>query len=453
MKLLNCCHGIILVFRASDMFLAFVTQVHGESLREDKECLWDARPNMVHATRRLLEKAERDRLAQSRLVAVPGKGYSFIFVVLVWAFSSWLCTATTRKGLQYFYHHLHSSLLLHGISQCFTLWLLYSLVGIFKRIFRLSEDSTSMTVVSCCTEYIHRTISAKLGMPTPYDQEITRLRGTCKSQYREWKLRIARREFKAALKRKRITNRESVLLLTEFAEHYYETANEEVVKGELPFELSEAEAFLKLQVEEQASYTETTTLSPDEALQNYLTVGEGHDNRSSLDSLSELTLMVRECVQFKEGDRIVVKFDKTDECDETHDKADTDENKSDSVATFPTCPCCRARRRGQQTASVVFSTATLCYVHFDGESALIPFPVPIHLCSLLDERSLPALGNSNETALLAGEDESSSGDAASSDDESEDDDLSIHLVISDDEEEMISQYHRLRNEHEQSKKL
>ena len=72
------------------------------------------------------------------------------------------------------------------------------------------------------------------------------------------------------MKRKRITNRESVLLLTEFAENYYETAEEEVIEGKFPVKLSEAEEFLKLRVDEQTPCTEIVTLSPDEALKNYL---------------------------------------------------------------------------------------------------------------------------------------------------------------------------------------
>ncbi len=81
-------------------------------------------------------------------------------------------------------------------------------------------------------------------------------------------MRIAKRDFHAALKRKRITNKETVLLLTEMAYRYYETEEEEIVEGVFQAELNEVEQFLKLQVEEGRSCTEAT-LSPDEALKNY----------------------------------------------------------------------------------------------------------------------------------------------------------------------------------------
>ena len=107
--------------------------------RRDEDCLWEAHPIMILATRRLQEKEERERRMRSRDLVVPGKLYSFLFVALLWALSSWLCTVTTEKLLQFF-HSMHSNLSLHAISQGFTLWAMHSLVGIFKTSFRLSED-------------------------------------------------------------------------------------------------------------------------------------------------------------------------------------------------------------------------------------------------------------------------------------------------------------------------
>ena len=96
-------------------------------------------------------------------------------------------------------------------------------------------------------------------------------------------MRIAKGNFHAALKRKRITNKESILLLTDMAESYYETEEEEVVAGVFQAELNEVEEFLKLQVEEGRSCNETT-LSPDDAIKNYLDLvsDETGTGRSSL---------------------------------------------------------------------------------------------------------------------------------------------------------------------------
>ena len=186
-------------------------------------------------------------------------------------------------------------------------------------------------------------------------------------------MRIAKREFQAALKRKRITNRESVLLLTEMADSYYETEEEEVVEGVFQAELNEVEEFLKLQVEEEAAYSEVT-LSPDDAIKNYLdlTRGETDTGHSPLAQLGDLGATIEECVLFSEGDRVLVKFD--DEVEAEYS------------------------RRGNVTASVVFTTSSRVYVHFDGEPAETPIPVPTHLCSKLVE-DLPAIEDT-KTPLL-----------------------------------------------------
>ena len=380
-----------------------------EEAQRDKDCVWKAKPLMFHSTRRLQEKEERDRLERSRDLVVPGEMYSYVLIVSSWVFSSWLSTVTTRKLLQYTYP-TYPNLFLYAISQAFALWVLHSLVEIFKRrIFGMSEDSSSWEVVSCCTGYIHRIVAVKLGKPTPYDQELARLKVLCKTQYREWKLRIAKKEFYDALKRKRITNRESVLLLTEFAENFYETDNEEIVEGFIPAKLSEAEEFLKLKVEEQATHTETTQLSPDEALKNYLAPDGESGNRSSIECLSDLSAQVQKCVQFSEGDRVVVEFDEED-------------TSMYAVVSDSTALC----ERNQTTGSVVFSTATLCFVHFDGMPATAPIPVPINLCSLLHEApDLPALEGSSATSNAAVSAEESVVEDVS-DDEENDDGVSIH---------------------------
>ena len=364
--------------------------VASEALQH-KESFWRGRPQMVHANRRLQEKDERERLMRSRMLAVPGKLFSVFFILFAWVFASWLCTATTKKGLETIYP-MHPFLFLLGMSQGFTFWLLYSLNAIFKSLFRLSEDCTYWVVVSYCTEYLQRKVASRLGKPTPYDQEMNRLKVICETTFCRWLHRIAKRDFYNALKTKRITNRKSVLLLTEFADNYYETNDEEVVQGVLPVELSEAEEFLKLQVDEQATYTEGVPLSADEALKNYLVIDDEHCQRSSIENLVSLSATVQECVQFSEGERVIVRFDDDNDAGETAD----DCNQSCS-----TCTCCaKVERRGTFTASVAFCTATLCFVHIDGETVFIPIPVSIHRCSILDENVVPALETSSAMYTL-----------------------------------------------------
>lgn len=384
--------------------------VHGETLQE-KDCFWKGRPLLVHATRRLHEKAERERLMTSRLLVVPGKKFTLVFILSLWVFVSWLCMATTEKCLQYI-HPMHSLVFLFALSQGFAIWSLHSLNGIFKTIFRLSEDSSYLTVVSCCTEYIQRAIAAKLGNPTPYDQEMMRLKGVCRTQYQAWKTRIAKRDFDLALKRKRITCRNSVLLLTEFAENYYETEDEEVIEGVLPVELSEAEEFLKLRVEEKTSCTEIVHLAPHVSLSNYLSAAKEDHDRSSIESIVELSAKVQECAQFSEGDRVIVDLDEDDVAKDCSDPTNT------------SCECCAEfDRKGAHTGSVAFSTATLCFVHFDGEPVMFPTPVPIHLCSILDENTPVLLLDDNpahsDDSILSSE-ESFKEDVSSDDDEGAD---------------------------------
>ena len=327
---------------------------------------------MTRATRGLQEKAERERLMRSRDLVVPEKFYSILFDVSLWAFSLWLCAATTKKGLEYIYPN-HPFIFLHFLSQGFTVWLVYSLKEIFKQILCLSEDKAYRDVISCCTAYIHRTIAVNLGKPTPYNQELARLREFCKIQYREWKLRITKRDFYVALKRKRIGHRESIISLLAFAENYYETEDKGIVEGTFPAELNEVGIILKLKVEEQSSCTEVTSLSSDEALKNYLLTNIDDSNRSSIENLSELSAKVLQFVQFSEGDRVIVRLK---------------ENDTEALHTgdYEALVC-----RESETGSVAFSTASLCFVHLDGVPVFIPTPVPIHLCSILDEDEIPVL--------------------------------------------------------------
>jgi hypothetical protein len=176
-------------------------------------------------------------------------------------------------------------------------------------MFSLPLDSVDLTfywrVASHCTEFIQRMIAAKLGKPTPYDLQMSKLRVQCGSQYRVWRMSIAIREFHAALMRKHITNKETVLLLPEMADRYYEAEEEEIVQGEFQAKLNEVEHFLKLRVEEGRSCTEAT-LSPDDALKNYLASDETGKGRtsSSLALLGDLNKSVEEAVLYLQKETV-----------------------------------------------------------------------------------------------------------------------------------------------------
>ena len=203
---------------------------------------------------------------------------------------------------------------------------------------------------------------------TPFDAELARVRQACKSQYRTWKLRIAKRDFNAALKRKRITCREAVFLLTEFADEHVERGNEEIISGELPVPLSEAEEFLRLRVEGQEDAVEVS-LSPEQSVENYLSSTSSTESKCSLERLSNLTEQIKSTVIFSEGDRVIVS-------DEPGHLASSEEPEHNSSSTALV-------GKRKQIGSVVFTTATLCFVHLDGECA--PIPIPVERCSHCDE--------------------------------------------------------------------
>ena len=353
--------------------------VFGE-VTQQKDCILIGDPIMTLSVKRIQIKDERERLARSREVVAPGRSYSVLFIISTWGVLFWISVLATKNGLHilgiYFPNIVHkiflyiSCLLLTQLTLDSSYRMLGSMFSI--PIHRSSWDYY-LDVASYCTEFIQRLIAAKLGMPTPFDQQLSKLREQCESQYRVWKMRIAKRDFQAALKRKRITNRESILLLTAMADSYYETEEEEVVSGVFQAELDEVEEFLKLQVEERSSRNEVT-LSPDDAVKNYLdlTSDETDTDRSPLAQLCDLSATIEECVLFSEGDRVLVKFD--------------DEGAEEDA------------QRGNLTASVVFTTASSVYVHFDGEPAETPVPVPTHLCSILVE-NLPVIEEA-QTPLL-----------------------------------------------------
>jgi hypothetical protein len=95
--------------------------------------------------------------------------------------------------------------------------------------------------------------------------------------------------------------------------------------------------------------------------------GEYADERSSLEKLHDFSGMIQNVFEFSKGDRIIVDVEGFIGDD------DTEQDCSSLVL------------RRSRTASVVFMTATLCFVHFDGEPAISPIPVPVNRCSRIEE--------------------------------------------------------------------
>lgn len=349
---------------------------------------WKPTPMMVHSTRRALVKAERERIIRSRKIVVLGDGYSYVFVGALWLLVSWLSVKSTQVFLFLVSFQLHSFVEV-VIGQVLSLWTLHSLTGSLGRsVFHVDAEESSWYLVKCCVESIYRAWTDYRGMPDPYNTELTRLRSEVREQYAIWKFRIAKMDFYTALKRKRITNRECVLLLTEFAHTYIEKDGEEIVEGELPVKLSEAEEFLKLRVDGQEPCTEIS-LDANQALKNYLSRGDkGGGSTLSIEGIHDLSKKIYSCVEFSEGDRVMVRDEDYDSYEEDDDCSDEGLGQSSALVS-----------RRSKTGSVVFSTATLCFIHFDGEAATTPTPISINLCSKLDEmpieekkkESLPAV--------------------------------------------------------------
>ena len=336
---------------------------------------WRATPMMAHSTRRILVKAERERIIRSRQIVVLGDGYSYVFVVALWLVVSWLSVKSTQVFLFLVSFHLNSFAEV-AIGQFLSIWTLNSLTGsLVRSVFHVDADESSWYLVKCCVESMYRAWTDYRGLPDPYNTELTRLRSEVREQYSTWKFRIAKTDFYTALKRKRITNRECVLLLTEFAHTYIEKDGEEIVEGELPVKLSEAEEFLKLRVDGQEPCTEIS-LDADQALKNYLSRGvNSSDGTLTIEGIHDLSSKIYSCVEFAEGDRVIVKDeDDADDYEEESDDSSDEGLKSSALVS-----------RRSKMGSVVFSTATLCFIHFDGEAATTPTPIPIRLCSKLDE--------------------------------------------------------------------
>jgi len=135
-------------------------------------------------------------------------------------------------------------------------------------------------------EILYRTFAVMLGMPVPFDKKIQALKHSCQQQHQTWMVRIGRREYFRALRRKKIRYMDCQLLLESFVEWNAKTDREE---GVLPGNIEEAEAFLRVEVEEPSERDREANLQ--------------------IKAFMELTDCVEGSLTFSVGDRVFVKTD------------------------------------------------------------------------------------------------------------------------------------------------
>lgn len=135
---------------------------------------WQATPMMVHSTRRILVKAERERIMRSRKIVVLGDEYSYVFVVALWLLVSWLSVKSTQVFLFLVSFHLNSFVEV-AIGQFLSIWTLHSLTGsLVRSVFHVDADESSWHLVKCCVESMYRAWTDYRGLPDPYNTELTR---------------------------------------------------------------------------------------------------------------------------------------------------------------------------------------------------------------------------------------------------------------------------------------
>ena len=327
------------------------TSVSGESM---KGTIYHSDSHMVHIARKILEKVEGDKIVLSRDLAAPSKAYTVLFTVVLWALTCWLWIVAMKKVLVPSICKREAMSILVTVAQLSVYYTLQTLANMLKGPLRMSTNSLSWEVATSFTEVIVRRVSMKLGKPTPFDQEMKRLKMSCQDQYRIWKIRIANKTFYDSLKRKLITSRACFLLLTDLARCHVQGKDEEVVEGIIPGTIEEAEAFLNLDIDDEADPTSKEAKFSIEAF---------HDMESNVES----------CLDFAAHDRIFVNEDTNEDW-----KSVRQPNMDNSTVS------CRRNRTG----TVVSCSPTVCFVNFDGEILRSPTPIPIELCSHIEESSL-----------------------------------------------------------------
>jgi hypothetical protein len=186
-------------------------------------------------------------------------------------------------------------------SVCLGLWGMVTSLQMLRFPFRVANSNSAVRdawlVSECIIETLMRHLALLRNQPSPFENELHRLQKACARQHRIWKIRMARRDFHFALKRKRISYDDCQRLLLTFANNDAKiNANDApsgniVPEGTLPGSMEDTEKFLNLEI-----YHEVDATSEEK----FLTID---------DCFQEVADAVDSYLQFSPGDRIYVEAD------------------------------------------------------------------------------------------------------------------------------------------------
>jgi hypothetical protein len=239
---------------------------------------------------------------------------------------------------------------LHGGSLLFSFWTLRSLLELLKGPIQVPSKESWYFVAEALAETLVRKCHVLLGAGTPFHRESRRLAEQCRWQQMIWQRRCAERDYRQAMRRKRITGKSLNGLLLMMCSSTPEE-NDSITEGNADFFASED--FLDVQV-----------------------VDDEEENAKP--TFDQLTQTVMSFVQeFPIGARVEIQDDDDDDGDDGPD-GDTFigalfEIDNDSGAIV---------LRRSTIGSVVGSYPGIVVVHRDGESN--PIPVRSALVTVID---------------------------------------------------------------------
>ena len=262
--------------------------------------------------------------------------------------------ATVRRFMPV---HVYTSAVLFILSTGLGIWWMISSLQMLKHPFRVPHCESSMQeawlVIECFLEMSRRQLATWRHQPAPFDKELRCLQRACTRQYRTWKVRMARRDFYVALKRKRISFDGCERLLLTFLDAGPQVVvdDDEIddADGVLPGTLEEAEEFLNLNIDDDSDAKETK-------------------NHVSIDyCFQKVADAIEEHLQFSPGERVVVDMSVDDDC-----KPNAYGEGSQSIVLA-------AAESTTRTGSVVYTFPGYAMVLFDGQPPP-PVAVPASKC-------------------------------------------------------------------------
>lgn len=288
------------------------------------------------------------RLIRARSLSSPSYAFTASFLVLLWLVSSWLSFASLKSTIFTRWADNAFRFWTIAISCCLGLALARSMLLLLVDPLRVDKTQPynlqAWSVGAAIVEYTARKWAIRRGRPVPFDVKIWELKDYCQKQHRVWKMRIAKREYFEALRRKKISYRNSVLLLSALSN---ESSSAETVHGTLPGRLEDAEAFLHLEVEHE---------------------NDSETKLSGLEAFLSLSSDLERDLRFNIGDRVILVPNSEKETEQL--------DVPDSTATALTELECRK-------GSVMMVLHDLNHVIFDGHDT--PQMVPVSMCQKLKE--------------------------------------------------------------------